>query len=56
MENHLPAIYGDYAGSFSLETGDILAGEMPPRQSKKIKDFIDANRSELMEKWNELKK
>lgn len=52
---HCHAMYGDFAGSFSLGTGDILAGEMPPKQSKNIKAFIEANRDELMDKWNELK-
>lgn len=51
---HCHGIYGDYAGSFSIESGERLAGEMLPRQAKKIKEFILANQAELMEKWNEL--
>ncbi len=51
---HCHAIYGDYGGSFSLESGDLLAGQMPPVQMKKIKQFIQNNQDELMEKWNEL--
>jgi hypothetical protein len=27
---------------------------MPPKQQKKIQDFISSNQEELMEKWNEL--
>lgn len=50
---HCHAIYGDYAGSFSLQSGELMAGEIPPQQAKKIKDFILANQTELMEKWNE---
>jgi hypothetical protein len=50
---HCHAIYGDYAGSFSLQSGELMAGEIPPQQAKKIKDFILANQAELMEKWNE---
>ena len=51
---HCHGIYGDYAGSFALDTGELLAGQMPPKQSSKIKSFIEMNREELMEKWDEL--
>ena len=51
---HCHAMYGDYAGSFSLQDGSLLAGQMPPKQQKKIQDFISSNQEELMEKWNEL--
>lgn len=27
---HCHAVYGDYAGAFSIENGDLLAGQMPP--------------------------
>lgn len=51
---HCHAVYGDYAGAFSIENGDLLAGQMPPAQSQKIKQFILGNTDTLMEKWNEL--
>ncbi|HAO22762.1 MAG: hypothetical protein BWK80_22030 [Desulfobacteraceae bacterium IS3] len=51
---HCHGIYGDYAGSFNIEDGELIAGEMPPKQAKKIKEFISANKAELMEQWNEL--
>ncbi len=51
---HCHGIYGDYAGSFVIQTGELLSGQVPPQQAKKIKDFILANQTELMEKWNEL--
>ena len=51
---HCHAVYGDYAGAFSLINGELLAGQMPPKQTKKITSFIESNREELMEKWDEL--
>jgi hypothetical protein len=51
---HCHAVYGEYAGSFSIIDGKLLAGQMPPAQTKKIQEFIQMNQSELMEKWNEL--
>ena len=47
-------MYGDYAGSFRLDDGELMAGQMPPAQSKKIKQFICNNQPELLEKWDEL--
>ncbi|MFM7574625.1 MAG: DUF4160 domain-containing protein [Snowella sp.] len=37
---HCHAMYGDYAGSFAIESGECLAGQMPPTQAKKIKSFM----------------
>ncbi len=48
---HCHGIYGDYAGSFSINDGEMIAG-----QTKKIKEFILANKTELMEMWNDLSK
>ncbi len=51
---HCHAIYGDYAGAFRIDTGELMAGQIPPQQARKIKEFILANQAELMETWNEL--
>ncbi len=51
---HCHGVYGDYAASFAIKEGMILAGQMPPKQEKKIQEWILANQNELMEKWNEL--
>lgn len=51
---HCHAMYGDYAGAFRLDNGDLMAGQMPPAQLKKIKQFICNNQVELLEKWNEI--
>ncbi len=53
---HCHGIYGDYGGSFGIEDGELIAGQMPPPQAKKIKEFILANKAELTEIWNELSK
>ncbi|CAN2049953.1 DUF4160 domain-containing protein [Candidatus Magnetomoraceae bacterium gMMP-1] len=51
---HCHGICGDYAASFAIKDGEILAGQMPPKQDKKIREWILTNQEELMEKWNEL--
>jgi len=51
---HCHPVYGDYAVAFSIENGDLFAGQMPPAQAQKIKQFILGNTNTLMEKWSEL--
>jgi hypothetical protein len=51
---HCHGVYGEYAGSFAIDDGRLLAGQMPPAQVKKIQEFIKMNQTELTEKWNEL--
>lgn len=51
---HCHGVYGEYAGSFAIDDGRLLAGQMPPAQVKKIQDFITMNQTELTEKWKEL--
>ncbi len=51
---HCHGVYGDYAASIAISDGAILAGQMPPKQERKIREWVLANQDELMEKWNEL--
>jgi hypothetical protein len=51
---HCHAIYGDYAGAYSIEDGQRMAGLMPPQQEKKIREFILTNQNDPIEKWHEL--
>ncbi len=51
---HCHAICGDYGASFDIENGAVIAGQMPPKQEKKIKEWILSNQEELKEKWSEL--
>ncbi len=51
---HCHGVFGDYAGSFSISAGTLLAGQIPPKQEKKIREWILSNREELLEKWYEL--
>lgn len=51
---HCHGVFGDYAASFDISNGRLIAGEMPPKQEKKIKEWIVANTKELREKWDEL--
>ena len=53
-QHHAPHIhvrYGEYKASFSIETGERLAGRLGNRQSKRVQDWIVARRAALDENW-----
>ena len=37
---HCHGVYEDYAASFAIIDGAILSGQMPPKQEKKIREWI----------------
>jgi hypothetical protein len=51
---HCHVTCNENAASFAISNDELLAGQMPLAQTKKIQEFIKMNRTELMEKWNEL--
>lgn len=48
---HLHAQYGDYKASFSIQDGILLAGMLPPRQTRLVQTWIALRREELMTDW-----
>lgn len=48
---HIHAIYGEYIGMFSLADGDMFEGDIPLKEQKLIKRFIESNRMELLKMW-----
>jgi hypothetical protein len=48
---HIHVRYGEYRASFSIKTGERLAGRLPNKQTKRVQDWIDARRSELEGNW-----
>lgn len=60
MNHARPHIHLDYghelhAASIAIDTGEILAGRVPPKYSRRIIEWIDKNRSALGEIWKALK-
>lgn len=51
---HIHAIYGEYIGSINIETGELITGDLPPRATRLIKEWInqDDNKQLLLEIWN----
>jgi hypothetical protein len=48
---HIHVRYAEYKASFSIETGDLLAGRLPNKQTKRVKKWIGAGRQDLEENW-----
>jgi len=48
---HIHAEYGDYSAVFALMDGQLLAGEIPSRQTKLVQAWIELRQEELMADW-----
>ena len=45
---HIHAIYGDYSGLFSIESGEMYEGDIPSKEQKLIKLFISNYREKAV--------
>ncbi len=54
---HFHAVYGDFNGVFSIETLDMMEGDLPSRSQKFVKEWAAQYQSELLRMWqnNEFK-
>ena len=48
---HIHAFYGEYAGLFHISDGELHEGELPSKAQALVKEFIDDNRTELLDMW-----
>ncbi|MEQ1931714.1 MAG: DUF4160 domain-containing protein [Parvularculaceae bacterium] len=48
---HIHVLYQGYEALFAIETGEIIAGELPPSAVRLIRDWIERRRPELIENW-----
>ena len=53
-EPHIHVKYKDIEASFSILTGELLAGEFPGKNQRLIKSWILENSEWLCNEWNEL--
>lgn len=52
--HHLPHIHVRYQGtkaSISINDGEVLAGNLPPKQIKLVQAWIELHRDELLADW-----
>ncbi len=48
---HFHAIYGEYSGTFSIETLEMIEGNLPNRAQKMIKEWGMMYKNELIKLW-----
>ena len=48
---HIHAIYGECIGMFSLVNDEMFEGDIPLKEQKLIKTFIEQNREKLLKMW-----
>lgn len=48
---HIHVEYGDHSAVFALMDGQLLAGEIPSRQTKLVQAWIELRQEELMADW-----
>ena len=53
-QHHLPHIHVQYRGKqaqFAIETAEVLAGELPIRQTRLVQAWIELHQDELAAAW-----
>jgi len=51
---HFHARHGEYRGTFSIATGDLLSGSLPKAQLRLVQAWIELHRAELDTDWQSL--
>lgn len=49
---HVHARYAEFEAVFSIESGDVLDGELPRRQQRLVQARIELHREELTADWS----
>ncbi len=48
---HIHAEYGDDTASFEIESGEVMVGGLPLRQTRYVQAWIEIHRDELIANW-----
>jgi len=54
--SHFHAQYNDYEALMSIESGEIINGELPKKQLRLVQAWIELHRDELLENFEILRK
>lgn len=49
---HFHAVYGEYNAEISIETGDMMEGDLPPKAQQLVKEWWAEHKDSVMEMWN----
>lgn len=48
---HIHARYAEYEVAFDIQTGELLNGEFPKKQTRLVQAWIELHRDELLADW-----
>jgi len=54
-KHHAPHIHAEYQGAvavYAVETGAVLAGELPPNKHKLVVAWVEIHKEDLMANWS----
>jgi len=49
---HFHAIYGEYNGSFDIQTLEMIEGDLPSKAQQMIKEWAKEYRADIMKMWD----
>lgn len=49
---HFHAVYGEYNGSFDIQTVEMIEGDLPKKAQILIKEWAAQYKNEIMTMWN----
>lgn len=49
---HFHAVYGEFVGVFSIDTLEMIEGDLPNRAKKLVVEWAELHRQELTEMWD----
>lgn len=53
-KHHVPHIHADYQGQvavYAIQSGDVLAGVLPPNKHRLVAAWIEIHREDLLADW-----
>ena len=53
---HFHAFYGDDVAAFSIDTGQMIQGELPTKKAALVTAWTIMHKDELLSNWNKLAK
>jgi hypothetical protein len=48
---HFHAVYGEHIGLFSIDTFEMIEGDLPSRAKKLVVEWANINKTELKHMW-----
>jgi hypothetical protein len=49
---HFHAVYGEYVGSFNIQNGEMIEGDLPDKGQRLVREWHGLHKTELLDMWN----